>query len=66
MVESIACIEWIRRNIFDVAGSNTGSEGIGKYQKRWKGEYMRRRRAVMTAEQRRLQRTRNVQVNRST
>ena len=27
MVESIACVEWIQRNIFDVGRSNTGLEG---------------------------------------
>ena len=31
MVESIACVEWIPRNILDVGGSNTGLEGIGKH-----------------------------------
>ena len=34
----IACIEWIRRNIFDVGESNIGTEGIGKHLKRQKGE----------------------------
>ena len=36
MVESIACVEWIQRKAFDVGGSNTGSEGIGKHLKRLK------------------------------
>ena len=30
MVEYTAHVEWIRRNIFNVGGSSTGSEGIGK------------------------------------
>ena len=38
MVESIACVEWIQRNIFDVGRSNTGLEGIGKHLKRQKEE----------------------------
>ena len=38
MVVSIACVEWILRNIFDVGGSNTGLEGIGKHLKRQKEE----------------------------
>ena len=38
MVESIAHVEWIQRKVFDVEGSNTGLEGIGKYLKKWKGE----------------------------
>ena len=38
MVESIACVEWIRKNVFDIAGSSEGSEGIGKHLKRWRGE----------------------------
>ena len=38
MVESITRFEWIRRSVFDVGGSNTGSEGIGKHLKRRKGE----------------------------
>ena len=38
MMESIALVKWIRRNVFEVGGSSTGSEGIGKYLKRWKGE----------------------------
>ena len=38
MVESIAYVEWIQRNIIDVKGSSTGSEGIEKHLKRWKGE----------------------------
>ena len=38
MVESIARVEWIRRNVFDVGGSNTGSERIGKHLKRQRGE----------------------------
>ena len=38
MVESIGCVEWIQRNVFDVGGSNTSSEGIGKHLKRQNGE----------------------------
>ena len=38
MVESITHVEWIQGNIFDVGGSNMGSEGIGKHLKRQKGE----------------------------
>ena len=38
MVESIAYVEWIQRNIFDVGRSNTGLEGIGKHLKRQKKE----------------------------
>ena len=38
MVESIAHVEWIGRNVFNVGGSSTGSEGIGKHLKRQKGE----------------------------
>ena len=38
MMESIARVEWIRRSVFDVGGSITSSEGIGKRLKRWKGE----------------------------
>ena len=38
MVESIACVEWIWRNVFDVGGSNTGSKVIGKHLKRQKSE----------------------------
>ena len=38
MMESIARVEWIQRNIFEVGESSTGLEGIGKYLKRWKGE----------------------------
>ena len=48
-------IEWIRRNILDVGGSSTGSEGMQKLLKRQKGEgietmnsYMRCRRTAMT------------------
>ena len=29
---------YVRRDVFDIGGSNTGSEGIGKHLKRWKGE----------------------------
>ena len=36
MVGSIACVEWTPRNIFDVGGSNTSLEGIGKHPKRQK------------------------------
>ena len=38
MVESIVCVGWIWRNVDDVGGSSTGSEGIGKHLKRRKGE----------------------------
>ena len=39
MVETIACVEWIQSNIFDIEGSSTGSEGlIGKHLRRQKGE----------------------------
>ena len=38
MAESIARVEWIRRNVFDVGGSSTDSEGIGKHLKKRKGE----------------------------
>ena len=38
MMESIALIEWIQRKVFDVGGSGTGSERIGKHLKRWRGE----------------------------
>ena len=38
MMESIACVEWIWRNVFNGEGSNTGLEGIGKHLKRQKGE----------------------------
>ena len=38
MVEYIACVEWIRKNVFDVAGSSKGLERIGKHLKRWRGE----------------------------
>ena len=59
MVESIPCNEWIRRNVFDIGGRSTGSEGVGKYLKRHKGEgveteNMQSRRAAITVEQSRL------------
>ena len=38
MVESIAHVEYMQRNIFDIGGSSTGSEGIAKHLKRRKGE----------------------------
>ena len=38
MVEFIARVEWIRRNVFDVGGRSTGSEQIGKHLQRRKGE----------------------------
>ena len=38
MLESIARVEWIRRDVFDVGGSGTGAEGIGKHLRRRKGE----------------------------
>ena len=71
MVESIAHVEWIQRNVFDVGGSSTGSERIGKHLKRQRGEgveteNVRCQRAAMPVEQRRLVRTRNVQVITST
>ena len=31
-------IEWIRRNVFDIGGSSTGSERMQKLLKRQKGE----------------------------
>ena len=34
----IAHVEWIRRHVFNVGGSNTGAKGIGKHLKRQKGE----------------------------
>ena len=37
MVESIAHVEWIWRNVFDVEGSSTSSERIGKHLKRGEG-----------------------------
>ena len=73
MVESIARVEWIQRNIFNVGGSSTGSERIGKHLKRQKGEGVETEnicniagRAAMTVEQRRLARITNVQVSMST
>ena len=38
MVEFIAYDEWIQRDVFNVGGSNTGSEGTEKYLKRQKEE----------------------------
>ena len=38
MVESIARVEWIRRNVIDIGESSTGSEKIGKHLKRQRGE----------------------------
>ena len=38
MVESIACVEWIWWNVFNVAGSDTGAERTGKHLKRQRGE----------------------------
>ena len=38
MVESIARVEWIQRKVFNVGGSSTGSERIGKHLKGWRGE----------------------------
>ena len=38
MVESIAHVECIWRNLLDVGGSSTGSERIGKHLKRQRGE----------------------------
>ena len=38
MVESTTHAEWIRRNVFDVAGCNIGLESIGKHLKRRRGE----------------------------
>ena len=34
MVESIACVEWIPMNVFDIGGSSTRSERPGKHLKR--------------------------------
>ena len=33
-MESIAYVEWIWRNVFDVGGTSTGSEGIVKHLER--------------------------------
>ena len=67
MVESIAHVEWIQRNVFDIRGSSTGSEEIGKHPKKQKREaYKLRIFAMIALEQRRLERTRNVQANTST
>ena len=38
MVESIACVEWIWRNVFAVGGSSAGSERTGKHLKGRIGE----------------------------
>ena len=38
MVESTTHVKWIRRNVFDVAGSNIDLESIGKHLKRRRGE----------------------------
>ena len=38
MVESIACVDWIQRNVFDIGGSSTGSEKFGKHLKRQRRE----------------------------
>ena len=38
MLDSTARVEWLRRNVFDIGESSTGSEGIGKHLKRQKGE----------------------------
>ena len=63
MVESIARVEWIWRNVFDVGGSSTGSERIGKHLKRRRVEGVERRkclqhrRAAISVEQRRFVRT---------
>ena len=38
MVEPIVRIEWIWKNVFNVGGNDTGSEGIGKHLKRQEGE----------------------------
>ena len=54
MVESIVCVGWVWRNVDDVGGSSTGSEGIGKHLKRRKVE------GVITGEQSILERTRNI------
>ena len=67
MVESIAHVEWIRRNLFDVEGSSTGSERIGKHLKRQRGEgveteNVQHRRAAIPVEPRRLVRTRNIKL----
>ena len=72
MVEAIACVEWIQRNVFNVGRRNTGLEGLWEtpkeVERRRHGnqEYMQPQRAAMAVEQRRLERTRNVQVNMST
>ena len=36
--DGIARVEWIRRNISNVGGSNAGTEGIGKHLQRRKAE----------------------------
>ena len=38
MVESTARVEWKWRNVFNVGGSSTGSERIGKHLKRRRAE----------------------------
>ena len=38
MAQSITHVEWIRRNVFDVGGSSTNLERIGKHLKRRRGE----------------------------
>ena len=57
-------VQWMQMNAFDAGESSTGAEEIEKLLKMRKEEgveteYMRRRRAGMTAEQRRIERTRN-------
>ena len=65
MVESIASVKQIRRNVFDVGGRSTRSERIEKHLKRWRGEGVETKnvqcqRAAIPVEQRRLG---NVQVS---
>ena len=38
MVKSIACVEWIWRNVFDIGVSSTSLEEIEKHLKRKKRE----------------------------
>ena len=72
IVEPIVRVEWMWRNMFNVGGSSTGSEGIGKYLKRQKGEGVETENIcdVKKLQWQRsrgdLKRTRNIQVNMST
>ena len=73
MVESIVQVEQTQRNVFNIGGSNTGSEVKTIHLKRWKGEGVETEnisdvscRAAKMAKQKRLEKTRNVQVSTST